>query len=219
MIEVGASRLVLAAGVHRPGAGPRSGHVVLGVGPDGPVGVTAASGPVVPVTIDLATTGRILLTGPAANGLLRAIVVQAPDRVSVRRGVADLARLPWSPRVPVAVDPDPDAGWPVGELPRDAVVVSVGSSWDATLLTPAPDGSAVVRRFHAAGRPVGAASGSDGSFVAEEVPRPRAELTGDVVRVPQPARGQGQAPTADALVELVPHPGQEGDLLVEPRPP
>ena len=216
VIEVGATRLLVASGRDsefpgRPSV--TSGVIVLGVGPIiAPpervdpsdrcsfVALAAArrSGRVAPITIDPATVRRVLVTGPVADGVARSILERAADHELV-----------------VAVDPDPDAAWPGGDLPSDGAILSVGATWRATLTLPVADGSSWVRRFHAAGT----ASRPDRSFVAQEVARSGSEPGGDVVRIPQAARRERQASAADALVELVSHPGQERDLLVEPRPP
>ena len=122
---------------------------------------------------------------------------------------------------------DPETGWPGLELPTDAAMISVGATWQAVLMRPSPDGSISLQRFHAAGHPGGpdprspaqVCSRLDRAFVAEEVARPRAEPGGGVVGVPEPARRERETAAPDALVELVAHPGEQRDLLVESRAP
>lgn len=181
------------------------------------------------VTLDLAEVRRLLVTGPAAPGLVRAIVAQTKRRrvlASTRRGA--LRSLPPPGRLVVVEDAEhvgPETGWPGDELPADAAVISVGATWHALLLRQrAVDGAIEAVRFRASGRPTVSPSTSrcsrpDRTLVAQQVAGTAAELGGDVVGVPEPARRERQAPAADALVELVPQAGEERDLLVEPWSP
>ena len=56
-------------------------------------------------------------------------------------------------------------------------------------------------------------------IVLEDEARAGPVLVDPVVRVDDVAHAQRQAPAADAGIELVAQPLQQGDLLVEPRPP
>ena len=234
VIEVGATRIVIA----EPGSAagtphqPPPGTVVLGIGirRHDPDAVSLACHSFArlaaieherhmgAITLDLDAIRRILVTGPSADGLIRSLVAQADrHRIHVADRTASIGARPPSGRVVVVADPDPDAAWPGDEIPSDGAVVSVGVSWEAVLMLRSPDGSSRVQRFRAAGHPGG--SRSDRALVAQEVARAGAELGGDVVGVPQPARRERETAASDALVELVAHPGEQRDLLVEAGSP
>ena len=180
------------------------------------------------IALEMPATRRILVVGPPAEMFARALAARSGCRpVTVSGQVSLLQTPPWRRRIVIVHAADPETGWPGLELPPDAAMISVGATWQAVLMRPSPDGSISLQRFHAAGHPGGAdprtpvevCSRVDRTLVTEEVARPRAELGGDVVGVPEPARRQRQATASDALVELVAHPGEQCDLLVEARSP
>lgn len=182
-----------------------------------------------PITLDLHETRRVLVVGPSAETFVRALAARSAGRRVIVSRRLDLLRTRPRRHVVFVHATDPETGWPSRELPGDAAVVSVGASWQGVLMRRSPDGSMSLQRFHAAGlssahgpegrAPARVCSRSDGALVAEEVARPGAELGGDVVGVPEPARREREAAAPDALVELVAHPGEQRDLLVEARPP
>lgn len=114
-----------------------------------------------------------------------------------------------------------------GRLPPDChSVLTVGETWRGTFVGDVASGFDDVVRLHVAGctratatSRLAASGRGDRPFVAQEVPRPGAEFGGRVVGVPQTACGERQATAPDARVELVSHPGEDLDLLVEARPP
>ena len=59
----------------------------------------------------------------------------------------------------------------------------------------------------------------DGSIVTQQVARTGAPVGGDIIRVPEPTRGERETSASDAPVELVAHAGDHGDLLSEARAP
>jgi hypothetical protein len=171
VIEIGSTRIAVVSTADDPvGRRVAAGEVVLGVGRrDHDVDRTATgcevlsfaevaaierSRELAPISIDLRTTRRLLVTGPSADGLVRSIIGQdTHDQVVVTHRADDLRSRPRRGRVLIVIDPDPDVGWPGDEPPPDGAVISVGASWEATLWSPTPDGAWAVVRFHAAGRP------------------------------------------------------------------
>lgn len=159
-----------------------------------------------PITVDASIIRRVLVAGPPAERFALALGSRFPDAVVTDR--VSMLRAGRANTV-VAHVTDPEATWWDRDLPNDAVVISIGSTWRATMLHAAADGSTAVQRFHASGAPGcsgSACSGLGRSLVAQEVPRTGAEPGRDVVGVPQPARLERQATATDALVELVAHP-------------
>lgn len=259
VLEFGATRATLVEGEAAPRRPRVDTSIVLGVGivlPD-ESDVAGRSFEEQAAAVRSATIGavrldpgirRLLVAGPGADGVARALLEQA-GQAGVRVRVVEpdeVARL----RVPhaalaIAIAPDPDEQWQHGDLAPDALVVRVGVSWRAVLERAGPDGSTVVQRFHAAGRPesqrternirpyrpyrpcrpwgsgrrVSLRRRLNRAFVAEQVAGAGAEAGGDVVGVPQAARCERQAPAADAPVELVAESDEQRDLFVEPRPP
>lgn len=159
-----------------------------------------------PVTVDARIVRRVLVAGPPAERFALALGARFPDaavtdRVSMLRAARD--------GTVVAHVADPEATWWERDLPTDAVVISIGVTWRATMLHASDDGSTAVQRFHASGAPGWSAPGCSGlgrSVVAQEVPGTGAEPGCDVVGIPQPARFEREATATDALVELVAHP-------------
>lgn len=238
VIELGATRAVVTEPAPSAGVDTETARaVVLGVGFDATSRVIGTDDPAWfveqarlersrafgDVVLDLDVVARVLVTGPSALGVVRSIVAQSTVRVVVTARL-DALRWPASGRqILVAHAPDPETAWPGDELPEDAAVISVGATWRAVLHHRRGADTNVVR-FHAAGRPARVepprgCSRTDRAVVAQQVARTGPEVGGDVVGVPQPARRQREAAAADALVELVPQPRQDGDLLVEPRSP
>lgn len=159
VLEIGSSRLVVASVDDAPTAVDRGGRrVVLGVGPRSGAHCRIEDATSrTPVAIDLVATRRLLITGPSAAGLVRSLAAQLPPgRLDVCPEPRALLSSPRRGALTVAVDPDPETGWPGGELPPDAAIVGVGATWAATLITPIGCGASAVRRFHAAGRALSA---------------------------------------------------------------
>jgi hypothetical protein len=103
-------------------------------------------------------------------------------------------------------------------LGRCTAMLEIGARWRGRWTPDVAKPSEVVR-LHVAGVASSIVFGVDRALVAEEVTRTVAELGGDVVGVPQAARGQRQAPAPDAGVELIAHARQHGDPIVELRLP
>lgn len=237
VIEVGAGRFVVgAAATPQP-----TGTIRLGVGslPNRTADIASRSFAeqaaldravtAGDVTIAPAAVRRLLVVGPGAPSLARAVAAQARAggiAVHVARRVACLGRHTGTSML-VVTDLDLERDWP-GALPVDGAVLRVGASWHAVLETTAGDDSISVHRFHAAGLaesgPIpeeigGSAGGAVRPLVAQQVARPAAQRRGHIVGVPDPARCERQAAASDALVELVAQARQDGDLVVEPRSP
>jgi hypothetical protein len=136
VIEAGSTRIAVVSTADEP-IHPRvdTGAVVLGVGRRHPA-VAHAVGDVreasftelaadqrvremSPISVDLRTVRRLLVTGPSAAGLVRSIIHQGArrHRIVVTDRVAALGTRPRRGRVIIVIDPDPDADWPDDELP------------------------------------------------------------------------------------------------------
>lgn len=98
-------------------------------------------------------------------------------------------------------------------------ILEIGSTWRGTWRPDVVDDPTTILRAHAAARTTSRFRSSHGAVVAEEVASAGAEVGGRVVGVPESARGQRQAPAADAFVELIAKAGQDGHLFVETRSP
>lgn len=222
VIEMGASRIVIqpwaeSTAPERTNPPNRDGLLVLGVGVPHDDGAGRDASPVSMVRrgerghevavstigLDVGEARRILVVGPPAERLAHTLAARAASlgvhRVTVTSRPAALwSRSRHGPLV-IAHDPDPEVDWTGHELPVDGVVISVGSSWRATLSRRAADGSTTVQRFHAAGRAdagpneVGQrprCSRTDRPLVAQQVAGAGPELGSDVARVPEAARRQ-----------------------------
>ena len=178
VVELGASRITVDG---RPPPPPSPTALVLGVGE--PLG---RGRPAAPVTVDASVVRRVLVAGPSATALAAALAARAARRepVSLTADSCALRTRPVGGCFVIAHVPDPDAEWPAHELPSDAVVVSVGASWRASIVGRAPSGGLVLQRFHAAGD----GSRPNRAVVAQQVSGAGPELGRDVARVPQPAR-------------------------------
>ena len=144
IIEVGASRIVVGPHV-APRAAP--GTIRLGVALV-PGGDAAGSAP---VCLDLLGVRRLLVRGPSALAFATALAGRIELRTRVTTAPVRRGAQSEPDAVVIGCDPDPDAGWPAADLPRDAVAISVGTTWRATLVGWTPTGELRVERFHAAG--------------------------------------------------------------------
>ena len=241
VIELGASRIVVVrttptttraaaqcgGGLLLLGVGVRRDHQMVGSSSFVDQARDERTRTTTSITLDLHETRRILVVGSTAESFAGALAARSKGPAIVADRLDLLRRRSRRRRLVIVHVADPETDWPGREMPNDAAVISIGVSWQAVLMRRAPDGSISLQRFHAAGHPGGpeprspaqVCSRLDRAFVAEEVARPGAELGGDVARVPEPARRQREAAAPDALVELVAHPGEQRDLLVEARPP
>lgn len=168
VVELGASRAVLIEDPMSDPPNPTS-RIELGVGDlgDGDLGdvddpdasfveqAAARRGrSPTTVTLDLGTTRRLLVAGPAAPGLVRSIVAQAwGASIAIDVRLASLHDRPAGRHVVIVHRPELDAAWPGRELPVDGVVINVGATWAAVMARPHDDGTTSLVRFHAAGRP------------------------------------------------------------------
>lgn len=221
VIEMGASRIVVRPPAEsvvpeRTTPPSRDGRLVLGVGlRHDDAGRDANSFSMVrrvgrgheaavsTIALDVGEARRILVVGSPAERFVHTLAARAASlgvqRVTITSRPGALWGRSRHGQLVIAHDPDPEVDWPGHELPADGVVISVGSSWRATLSKRAPDGSTTVQRFHAAGRadqvPVevgrhSRCSRTDRSLVAQQVAGPGPELGSDVARVPEAARRQ-----------------------------
>ncbi len=150
-----------------------------------------------------------------AGAVLRSLVAQvsaAGDRVVIVTGAADdvIAASGFDGEVGVTV---------VAVLPGDSPVLDrctarldLGSRWRGRW-TASAHRPLSVERVHLRG--AAASADAVGPFVVEQVARALSEVGSHVLRVPQPARLEGEAAAADALAELIAHAGERRDAGVE----
>ncbi len=185
---------------------------------------TVTTGPVVTTLHDEAC---VAVAAADADRVVASILGQLDDVERARVlvvGADELADFGVPPGIgrPVLVrlsDGDPP--------PACTSLLEVGDTWRATWWPELLDGATATRgtSLHAAGvsprrlrwgrRP----ADTRRPFVGEQVAGPDPELGRRVVGVPQSARRQREASAPDAVVELVPQPGEQCELFVEPRSP